>query len=304
MTTENPRAAPVTGLVGKNVVVMGVAGRDSIAWAIAEAFLEDGAHVTITYQQRFLSRVRQVLKDFPAVTAARCDVMQEAELEAFFAGSREPIDVLVHSIAFGPPEIFTRPPSEVSREAFLETQGISVHSLAAVVRHAAPRMREWGSVITLSYQASQRVKQTYGMMGVAKAALECLVRYLAVELGKTRRVRVNAISPGPIPTIAALSEIIAVRRNRGLAPGANPRLAAALEEAERAEPRLAALDDYEFARQVWAQLQRHFVESSAIHDLVEARDVADCALFLGSDRSRKMTGQVLLVDCGHSIVEA
>ena len=290
-------------LRGKHVVVMGVAGRDSIAWAIAEAFLHAGAKLTITYQQKFLSRVRALLAEFPAVHAVRCDVMDEAELEAFFEGGREPIDVLVHSIAFGPPEVFTRPPSEVSREAFLETMGVSVQSLASVVKHARPRLREWASVITLSYQASQRVKQSYGLMGVAKAALESLVRYLAVELGGEKRVRVNAISPGPIATVAALSELIAFRRSRKPLAEASAGVRAAIEAAEKAQPRLAALDDYEYARCVWKELQRRFLDASAIHDLVEASDVADYALFLGSDRSRKVTGQVLLLDCGHSIYE-
>ncbi len=282
---------------------MGVAGRDSIAWAIAEAFLSAGARVTITYQQKFLSRVRGVLADFPAVNAVRCDVMNEADLAAFFGADLPPIDVLVHSIAFGPPEVFTRAPSEVSREAFAETMAVSVHSLASVVKHARPRLNEWASVITLSYQASQRVKRSYGTMGVDKAALESLVRYLAVELGGEKRIRVNAISPGPIATVAALSELIALRRSNKPRAEAPAQVQAALAAAEAAQPRLAQLDDYEFARCVWKELQRKFAEASAIHDLVEASDVADYALFLGSDRSRKVTGQVHLLDCGHAIYE-
>jgi enoyl-[acyl-carrier protein] reductase I len=288
---------------GKQVVVMGVADRDSIAWAIAEAYHRAGARVTFTYQQKFLSRVRLLTKDFPDVKAARCDAMDDAELQSFFGGLAEPVDVLVHSIAYGPAEIFTRPPSQVSREAFAETMAISVQSLASVVRFARPHLREWASVMTLSYQASQRVKPTYGMMGVAKAGLESLVRYLAVELG-AQRVRVNAISPGPIATVAALSEIIAFRRSGKPDAEAHPTLRAALALARAAEPGLEALDDLEHARRIWKHLQGHFLEGSAIRELVEARDVADYALFLGSDLSRKVTGQVLMLDCGHSILDA
>lgn len=285
---------------GKQVVVMGVADRDSIAWAIAERFVRAGAHVTITYQQKFLSRIRVLNKDFKDVRMVRCDVMNDQELSDFFA-SCESIDVLVHSIAYGPAEIFTKTPSEVSREAFAETMAVSAQSLASVIRFAKPRLSDWSSVMALTYQASQRAKPTYGMMGVAKAALESLVRYLSVELGNYKHIRVNAISPGPIPTVAALSEVIAFRRSGKHVTDASPALRAAIDRAG-AETELDRLDELEYARRVWKHLQQKFLDSSAIRELVEAQDVADYALFLGSNASRKITGQVLLLDCGHSIL--
>jgi len=293
--------SPVPDLRGKRVVVMGVAGRDSIAWSIACAFARREALVTITYQQKFLSRIRGLLKDFPMVSALRCDVTSDAELEHFFASFAEPIDVLVHSIAFAPAETFNRPPSEVSREAFAETMAVSVQSLPSIVRWAKPKLRPWASVLTLSYQASVRARPGYGIMGVAKAALESMVRYLAIELG-SNRVRINAISPGPIATVAALSEIVAFRRSGKPSSEASPTLRNALERA-RSESGLDELDDVEFAHRVWKHLQKRFADASAIPELAEAVDVADCALFLGSDLSRKITGQVFLVDCGHSICE-
>lgn len=289
------------GLVGKNVVVLGVADETSIAWGIAEAFLCAGAQVRIGFQQKFFSRVRLLCQRHETLDARRCDVTNETELRDFFEslGERR-IDVLVHSIAFGSPEIFTRQPSEVSVEALTQSIAISSHSLPVVVRHAKDRLAEWSSIIAMSFQAALRALPFYGLMGVSKAALESTVRYLAVELGE-RRIRVNAISPGPVETLAALGIIIAfsrdpeaVRRQRGRL------LSEGMELATRQRPGLKESDEIAWARLVWDHVQRSFSEHCPLPELTTKEDIANCALFLGSDLSRKITGQVIQLDCGLS----
>jgi enoyl-[acyl-carrier protein] reductase I len=283
----------------KNVVVLGVADESSIAWAIARAFAAHGARVWIGYQQKFYSRVRMLLRQHPGIDGQRCDVTDENEVAAFFDRFRDaPIDVLVHAIAFASPALFTNPPSEAEADAFSQSQHISVYSLVRIVHHARPRLRPWGSVITLSFQASERAEPMYGLMGVAKSALESLVRYLALELGALK-VRVNAISPGPIQTPAALGILMALLGDRNRLRAA--RNDVALEAFEAVTRELGHdVDDIDFATAAWTKVQQAFAERSAIQETVSAQDVADCALFLGSDYSRKITGQVLRVDCGLS----
>jgi len=284
---------------GRNVVVLGVADESSIAWAIARAFHAHGATVWIGYQQKFFSRVRMLLRQYADVQGQRCDVTDDAEMQAFFDRFRgAPIDVLVHAVAFAPPELFTEPPSAATPEAFAQSQRISALSLASVVRHAKPYLREWGSVITLSFQASERAEPMYGMMGVAKAALESLVRYLALELGELR-VRVNAISPGPIETPAATGILMAFLGQRDLRGALRHDVAlAALDTARRQLGDDA--DPVACASAAWQHVQQAFAERSAIREAISAEDVAGCALFLGSDYARKITGQVVRVDCGLS----
>jgi enoyl-[acyl-carrier protein] reductase I len=298
----------VISLDGKTACVLGVADRESLAWSIARAYRRAGAKVIIGYQKKFLSRVRALLdeepKDGQRIEARRCDVLDPDELAEFFRGVKA--DVLVHSVAYGPESAFTENPSDVSARDFGETLEISAHSLAKVVRFAKPSLNPGASVITLSFQAAERAMPMYGMMGVAKAALESLVRYLAVELGPGR-VRVNAISAGPIETLAALAEIVAFKRK----PEALERLRGALvrqavaEQLARAgggrggaEPEFE--DEIAFARSCWRRVQEEFAARSAIPDTLTADDIADSALFLASDASRKITGQILHVDCGYS----
>jgi enoyl-[acyl-carrier protein] reductase I len=283
----------------RTVVVLGVADESSIAWAIARAFQAHGASVWIGYQQKFFSRVRILLRQHPDIQGQRCDVTDASEMQAFFDRFEDrPIDVLVHAIAFAPPALFTQPPSAATPEAFAESQHISALSLARVVRHAKPHLREWGSVMALSFQASERAEPMYGMMGVAKSALESLVRYLAIELGALR-VRVNAISPGPIETPAALGILMAFLAEREALSALRNDVAIAALDAARRELGDDA-DPIDFATAAWKYVQRAFAERSAIQETVSAQDVADCALFLGSEYSRKITGQVVRVDCGLS----
>jgi enoyl-[acyl-carrier protein] reductase I len=282
-------------LEGRRVVVLGVADESSIAWGVATAFARAGALVTVGFQQRFFSRVRLLLREWPGIEGERCDVLSEEELEGFFSRFDGcGLDVVVHAVAFGPPEVFTSPPSEVSGEAFAETLLVSAHSLGRVVRFAGPRLREWGSVVTFTFQASERAVPSYGLMGVAKSALEGMVRYLALELGP-RRIRVNAVSPGPIETVAAVGIALAFVRDREAVARSRDRV---LQAAVCAVP--AGELDLDGAAGVWRAVQDSQVRGCPIPEAVTKEDVAGCALFLGSDLSRLITGQVIHVDAGMS----
>jgi enoyl-[acyl-carrier protein] reductase I len=286
-------------LQGRNVVVLGVADETSIGWAIARAFHANGASVWIGYQQKYFSRVHALLRQFPEVQGQRCDVTDAAEMQAFFERFHAaPIDVLVHAVAYAPPVLFTSPPSAAPAEAFAQSQHISALSLATAVHEAKPYLREWGSIMTLSFQASERAEPMYGLMGVAKAALESLVRYLALELG-SMKVRVNAISPGPIETPAATGILMAfIADPEALRHLRNDVVHAAIRSARQELGDQA--DPVDCAQAAWRHVQEGFAYRSAIREAVSAQDVADCALFLGSDYSRKITGQVVRVDCGLS----
>jgi enoyl-[acyl-carrier protein] reductase I len=289
------------GLQEKNVVVLGVADESSLAWAIAKRFAEHGAHVFIGYQQKFFSRVRLLLLDNPAVKGDRCDVLKDEEITSFFARFQSnPIDVLVHAIAFAPSELFTEPPSDTTAEAFSQSLNISAHSLCKAVKFAKPSLREWGSVITLTYQASERAEASYGLMGVAKSALESTVRYLALELGG-RKIRVNAVSAGPVETVAATGIMAAFLRNPQALDRQRARVFQAAIEKARAE---GAPDDLALAKSAWKHFQEIVAQRCAIEECISKEDVADCALFLASDYSRKITGQIVHVDCGLSTANA
>jgi enoyl-[acyl-carrier protein] reductase I len=196
--------API--LDGKVAVVFGVANKRSIAWAIAQELQRAGARVAITYQnERLAEEAADLIQDLPNAEGFQCDVSNDNEVDALFGKLRErygKIDVLVHSIAYAPAEELKRRFVETSREGFRIAHDVSVYSLIALCRGAAPLMTEGGSVITMSYFGAEKVVPNYNVMGVAKAALECTVRYMAADLGK-QKIRVNAISAGPIKTLAA-----------------------------------------------------------------------------------------------------
>ncbi len=287
-------------LTNKTAVVLGVADRSSIAWGIANRFAQAGARVFIGYQQKFFSRVRMLLQEHPSVDGARCDVMKDEELQEFFGRfSSTGIDVLVHCLAYGPPEVFTAKPSQVGGEGFNQTMTISAHSLLKVAGYAKPYMRPWGSIMTLSYQASWQAQPFYGMMGVAKATLESCVRYLSTEFGE-QRVRVNALSPGPIETPAALGEVLAFLRDPAALDTEAGRVFKALLDQMQHDPAIANADEVTKARAIWDRVQRRFAQESAMPESVDQHDVADSALFLASDLSKKITGQTLHIDCGMS----
>ncbi len=251
---------------GKQGLVVGVANKRSIAWAIAQAADRAGARLALTYVNERLERnVRNLAATLrqPAVVLP-CDVAQDEQVDAVAAGLEREfggLDFLVHGAAFAPRAALSEPFVETTRQDFQVALDVSVYSLVALTRAAAPLMaaRGGGSVLTLTYLGSQRVFPNYNVMGVAKAALEASVRYLASDLGP-RQIRVNAISAGPIKTLSAagisgFSNILSVYRDR-------------------------------------APLRRN----------IDAAEVADAALFLLSEAGRAVTGQVLFADAGYHVM--
>jgi enoyl-[acyl-carrier protein] reductase I len=192
---------------GRTALVLGVANRWSLAFSIAQAFVREGAQVALTYQSdRQKGTAEQLSAELgEAVSVFSCDVTVPGQLDALVEALRHRysrIDAVVHSIAFANREDLSRPFVETSRDGYLLAQEVSSYSLVAVSRAVAPLMTEGGSILTLTYLGSVRVVQNYNVMGVAKAALEAAVRYLAADLG-ARNIRVNAISAGPIKTASA-----------------------------------------------------------------------------------------------------
>ncbi|MGZ4817830.1 MAG: enoyl-ACP reductase FabI [Terriglobales bacterium] len=193
-------------LEGRTAVVFGVANKRSIAWAIARQLHGAGARLALTYQnERLALEAKDLVESLPGTEGFQCDVANEGEVERLFQQLKDrygKLDVLVHSIAFAPAAELSRPFRETSREGFRIAHDVSVYSLIALARAAAPLMTDGGSIMTLTYYGAEKVVPNYNVMGVAKAALEATVRYLAADLGK-ERIRVNAISAGPIKTLAA-----------------------------------------------------------------------------------------------------
>jgi len=193
-------------LQGRTVVVFGVANKRSIAWAIAQQMQEAGAQLAITYQnERLKQEADELIVALPNAEAFQCDVSRDEEIAQLFERLKQrygKLDVLVHSVAFAPAEDLKGEFVDTSREGFRIALDISAYSLVAVSRAARPLMNEGGSIMTLTYYGAEKVVPRYNVMGVAKAALEAIVRYLAYDLGKNK-IRVNAISAGPIKTLAA-----------------------------------------------------------------------------------------------------
>jgi enoyl-[acyl-carrier protein] reductase I len=185
-------------------VVFGVANKRSIAWAIAQQLRAAGAKLAVTYQsERIRQEAEEMILSLPG-DAYQCDVSSDDQIDSLFRQLKQRydrIDVLVHSIAYAPPEELRNEFVMTSREGFRIAHEISVYSLIALARAAAPLMSQGGSIITLTYFGAEKVVPNYNVMGVAKAALESSVRYLAYDLGK-KNIRVNAISAGPIKTLA------------------------------------------------------------------------------------------------------
>ena len=191
---------------GRPAVVFGVANKRSIAWAIAQHLQQSGAKLAITYQnQRLEQEARDLIAGLPGAEAFMCDVSFDDQIERLFAELKSrygKLHTLVHSIAFAPADELKGDFLSTSREGFRVAHDVSVYSLIALARAAAPLMEDGGSILTLTYHGSTKVVPHYNVMGVAKAALEASVRYLAHDLGP-RKIRVNAISAGPIKTLAA-----------------------------------------------------------------------------------------------------
>jgi enoyl-[acyl-carrier protein] reductase I len=250
-------------LAGKTAVVFGLANKRSIAWGIAQKLHEAGATLAICYQnERMKADAEELIAELPGASGFQCDVSNDQEIETLFAAIRDKygkIAILVHAVAYAPVEELRGEFITTSREGFRIAHDVSVYSLIAVSRAAAPLMTEGGSIMTLSYFGAEKVVPNYNVMGVAKAALEATVRYLAWNLGPAN-IRVNAISAGPIKTLAArgvgsLSEMLKSHADR-------------------------------------APLRRN----------VDQLEVGGAALFLASDLSSAVTGEVMYVDCGYNIM--
>ncbi|MDI3255523.1 MAG: enoyl-ACP reductase [Bacillota bacterium] len=187
-------------------VVFGVANKRSIAWAIVQKLHEAGAQLAIGYQnERLKAEAETLIAELPGAQAFQCDVANDAEITQVFEQLKTRygrIHTLVHSIAYAPADELKNDFLQTSREGFRVAHDVSVYSLIALSRAAAPLMTEGGSIMTLTYYGAEKVVPHYNVMGVAKAALEATVRYLAADLGK-HNIRVNAISAGPIKTLAA-----------------------------------------------------------------------------------------------------
>jgi enoyl-[acyl-carrier protein] reductase I len=196
---------------GKKGIVMGVANDHSIAWAIADYLHREGAQVGFNHlpdkddRKRMERRVRKLAEPIGAKLIEPCDVAKDEDVQVFFGKVRDTfgtIDFLLHSIAFAPLEDIRCATLQASRAGFHLAMDISVYSLVAVARAAAPLMTQGGSIVTMTYFGGEKVVSGYNLMGVCKAALDCTVRYLAHDLGP-QNIRVNAISAGPMKTLAA-----------------------------------------------------------------------------------------------------
>lgn len=194
-------------MAGKRGLVMGVANKNSIAWGITKALADQGAEIAFTYQGEALKkRVEPLVQSVGSDFMLECDVTNMDSLDAVFtqlAQKWEKIDFIVHAIAYSDKNELARDYLSTSRQNFLNTMDISCYSLTAVCQRAEKIMNPGGAILTLTYYGAERVMPHYNVMGVAKAALEASVRYLAVDMGK-HNIRVNAISAGPIKTLAAV----------------------------------------------------------------------------------------------------
>jgi enoyl-[acyl-carrier protein] reductase I len=250
-------------LSGKTALVLGVANKRSLAWAIAEALGEAGCKLAFTYQgDRLQDNVVQLAAAFPDALVMACDVNSDEQVEGVFAhvgSSFGKLDVLIHSIAYARREDLEGDFRKTSREGWRTALEISAWSLVALTNCAVPLMKEGGSILALSFVASQRVFPNYNVMGSAKAALEHAVRQLAFELGPMN-IRVNCISAGPVPTLSA----------RGISG--------------------------------FTDMAQHHRETAPLKRNIEPREVGDAALFLCSPLASGVTGTTLYVDAGYHIM--
>ena len=193
-------------LAGKTAVVFGLANKRSIAWGIAQKLHAAGATLAICYQnERMRAEAEDLIHELTGASGFQCDVSVDSEIDTLFAALKDKygkLDILVHAVAFAPATDLRGEFINTSREGFRVAMDVSVYSLIAVSRAAAPLMTDGGSIMTLTYYAAEKVVPNYNVMAVAKAGLESATRYLAANLG-SKNIRVNAISAGPIKTLAA-----------------------------------------------------------------------------------------------------
>lgn len=250
-------------MAGKRGLIMGVANDRSIAWGIAKALSEQGAELAFTFQGEALQkRVEPLAASVGSSLVIPCDVSGEKGIEEAFATLKkhwDSIDFVVHAIGFSDKDELKGKYIQTSRKNFLNTMDISCYSFTEVARHAALMMTKGGSLLTLSYYGAEKVMPHYNVMGLAKAALEASVRYLAVDLGGDN-IRVNAISAGPIKTLAA-----------------------------------SGIGDFRYILK-WNQYNSPLKRNTSLDD------VGGSALYLLSDLSSGVTGEILHVDSGYHVV--
>ena len=251
---------PQAMLAGKNVLIMGVANRWSIAYAIGEAMKAQGATLILSYlDERMKKDCETLLADQPNGKMYPCDVSKDEDIDALAEAIRSDfgrLDTYIHSVGFAPGDAMKNQFIETTREGWRIALDVSAYSLVAVSARIAPLMTEGGSIQTLTYLGSERVFPAYKVMGVAKAALEAAVRYLAWDLGE-QGIRVNAISAGPIKTAAA----------RGI-PG-------------------------------FMDMYKHLNEKTPLKSDFTAEKVAGLSVFLAIDASAAITGEVIFADNGY-----
>ncbi|HEY6843555.1 MAG TPA: enoyl-ACP reductase [Thermoanaerobaculia bacterium] len=252
-------------LEGKTGLIFGVANKRSIAWAIAQTFAKEGMRLAFTYQgERLKESVEELTSTIPNSPLLPCDVTSDADIDRVFNSVGEQfgkLDVLVHSVAFAPREDMETDFVKTSRNGFKLAHDISAYSLLGLTRASLPWMEKagGGSVLAMTYYGAVKAVLGYNVMGVAKSSLESTVRYLAADLGP-KNVRVNAISAGPVNTLAA-------RGVRG-----------------------------------FTDMLKYSAEKSPLRRNVRLEEIGNAALFLASDMSSAITGEVLYVDCGYNIV--
>ncbi|MCM3595200.1 enoyl-ACP reductase FabI [Metabacillus idriensis] len=252
-------------LAGRNVVVMGVANKRSIAWGIARSLHTAGARLIFTYAgERLEKSVRDLVEtlDRNDSIVLPCDVTNDAEIDTCFEAIKKEVGVIhgiAHCIAFAHKEELSGEYMNTTREGFLLAHNISSYSLTAVAKAARGLMTEGGSIVTLTYLGGERVLPNYNVMGVAKASLDASVRYLASDLGKDG-IRVNSISAGPIRTLSA-----------------------------------KGISDFN-------SILKDIEERAPLRRTTTPEEVGDTALFLFSDLARGMTGENLHVDSGYHIL--
>ncbi|MDE3067700.1 MAG: enoyl-ACP reductase [Verrucomicrobiota bacterium] len=251
-------------LDGKTGLVFGVANKRSIAWAIAQAWVREGARLAFTYQgERVKESVGELAAAFgPDTLILPCDVTKDEEIANVFKVVGEKfgrLHLLLHSVAFAPKDALEGEFVNTTREAFRVAHDVSVYSLVALARAAAPLMTEGGSIVAMSYYGAEKVVPHYNVMGVAKAALEAGTRYLAYDLGP-KKIRVNCISAGPVNTLAA----------RGIAG--------------------------------FTEILRHYETHAPLKRNVLPDELGATGAFLAGDGAAAITGQVIYVDCGYQIM--
>ncbi len=254
----------MTGLMtGKRGLIMGVANERSIAWGIAQSLHAQGAELAFSYLgDAFKKRVGPLTESMKPAALVDCDVQNPASIDAAFAQLGkvwDSLDFLVHAIAFSDKDGLKGRYIDTTPENFAMTMNVSCYSFTAVAQRAEKMMTKGGSMLTLTYYGAEKVMPHYNVMGVAKAALEASVRYMAEDLGK-KNIRVNALSAGPIKTLAA-----------------------------------AGINDFRYILK-WNEL------NAPLRRTVSIQDVGDSSLFLLSDLSRGITGEVMHVDAGYHIV--